>query len=147
MTGLIWPINSCVLTGSLSTGALTDLVLEVPNGSLTRNRIARSPVNPAPDLRGSQPERPLALLDLVAEKLKPVSLTCTIRVFSVCRVTPSLASIRLATSSAARASPAVAARQQPVVGIPGSADSHDDASPNQNGVSKILLSREETTPP
>ena len=38
---------------SLSTGALTDLVLEVPNGSLTRNRIARSPVNPAPDLRGS----------------------------------------------------------------------------------------------
>ena len=109
---------------SLATGALTNLVLEVPNGFCTRKRIARSPVYPASDLRrpqAMQPQRPLALFDLVAEKLKPVSdvprptrpplsapgLWCRvgIRVFSVCRVTPSLASIRLADSSAARASP------------------------------------------
>ena len=55
---------------SLAPGTLADLVLEVPDGFYTRNRIARSPANPARDLRGLQPERPLALFDLVAEKLE-----------------------------------------------------------------------------
>ena len=37
---------------SLAPGTLADLVLEVPDGFYTRNRIARSPANPARDLRG-----------------------------------------------------------------------------------------------
>ena len=41
---------------SLAPGTLADLVLEVPDGFYTRNRIARSPANPARDLRGLQPE-------------------------------------------------------------------------------------------
>ena len=52
--------------------ALANLFLEVPDRIRTPNRIARSPEPTTPDLRVMQSERPLALFDRVAEKLKPV---------------------------------------------------------------------------
>ena len=101
---------------SLAPGTLADLVLEVPDGFYTRNRIARSPANPARDLRGLQPERPLALFDLVAEKLEPVSDTDNTGFPGVQGHTqlrqypPGLLQCRAGF-------PVAAARDQPIIGI------------------------------
>ena len=43
---------------SFAPGTLANLVFKVPDGFRARNSIARSPANPALDLRGLQPERP-----------------------------------------------------------------------------------------
>ena len=69
---------------SLAPGTLADLVFEVPDGFFTWNRIARSPAYPALDLRGLQPERPLALFDpcLSALRIHPLGVDCVRRMAS-----------------------------------------------------------------
>ena len=103
----VYLVNQLLRTHrSLTPSPLADLVLEVPEGFCAGKCIARSPANPAPDLRGLQLHGPLALLDLVPEELEAMP-NMDDSGLPVCRVTPSLANIRVAASSAAWASPRV----------------------------------------
>ena len=117
---------------SLTAGALADLVLEVLDGFCTWKCIARSPARPASDLRGLQPQRPLALLDRVAEKLKPVSNVHNPGLLGVQAHTQP-GQYPLGHIQCRAGFPISAARQQPVVGISGQPIATTTASPNQTG--------------